>query len=28
VLHKNQEGIIEIRFDQNGAVAEMHVSGR
>lgn len=26
VLHKNQEGIIDIRFDQNGAVAEMHVS--
>lgn len=28
VLHKNQEGMIEIRFDQNGAGAEMHVSGK
>jgi hypothetical protein len=28
MLHKSEEGSIEIRFDQNSAVAEAHVSGR
>lgn len=28
VLHRNQEGSIYIRFDQNGAVAQTNVAGR
>lgn len=27
MLHKSQEGSIDIKFDQNSAVAELHVSG-
>ena len=28
MLHRSEEGSIDIRFNQNGAVAEMHVSGK
>jgi hypothetical protein len=28
MLHKSEEGSIDIKFDQNSAVAEAHVSGR
>jgi len=28
MLHKSEEGSIDIKFDQNRAAAEMHVSGK
>ena len=28
MLHRNEEGSIDISLDQNGAVAELHISGR
>ena len=28
MLHRNEEGSIDIRFDQNGAVAQTNVAGR
>ena len=28
MLHKSEEGSIDIKFDQNGAVAEAHIRGR
>jgi hypothetical protein len=27
MLHRNEEGSIDIRLDQNGAVAETHITG-
>ena len=28
ILHKSEEGSIEIKFDQHAAVAELHIRGR
>ena len=28
ILHKSEEGSIDIKFDQNAAVAELHVRGK
>jgi hypothetical protein len=28
ILHKSEEGSIDIKFDQNSAVAELHIRGK